>query len=157
MQVPTLHRLSIHGFVIGSLHETCGGKPCVPRSGPNFTGTSKKNTHLEPMPKPIRLQLSRKKGYNLRELSLRTNGLEAVVITRASRWGNPVRVGSGITLEAAIKAHRSALLAGKLAYTPDDVRAQLRGKNLACWCPPGSPCHGDVLMEIANQPRKKLT
>lgn len=26
----------------------------------------------------------------------------------------------------------------------------LRGKNLACWCPPDSPCHADVLMEIAN-------
>lgn len=27
---------------------------------------------------------------------------------------------------------------------------ELRGKNLACWCPLGSPCHADVLLEIAN-------
>lgn len=27
----------------------------------------------------------------------------------------------------------------------------LRGKNLACWCPIGSPCHGDVLLELANR------
>ncbi|ULB10701.1 DUF4326 domain-containing protein [Cereibacter azotoformans] len=27
---------------------------------------------------------------------------------------------------------------------------QLRGRDLACWCPPGSPCHADVLLEIAN-------
>lgn len=26
----------------------------------------------------------------------------------------------------------------------------LRGKNLACWCPEGQPCHADVLLEVAN-------
>ena len=26
----------------------------------------------------------------------------------------------------------------------------LRGKNLACWCPLGAPCHADVLLELAN-------
>ena len=26
----------------------------------------------------------------------------------------------------------------------------LRGKNLACWCRPGTPCHADVLLELAN-------
>ena len=26
----------------------------------------------------------------------------------------------------------------------------LRGRDLACWCPDGSPCHADVLLEIAN-------
>jgi hypothetical protein len=28
----------------------------------------------------------------------------------------------------------------------------LRGKNLACWCPPDEPCHADVLLELANAP-----
>jgi hypothetical protein len=27
---------------------------------------------------------------------------------------------------------------------------ELRGKNLACWCPVGSPCHADVLLKLAN-------
>lgn len=27
---------------------------------------------------------------------------------------------------------------------------ELRGKNLACWCPLDSPCHADILLEIAN-------
>lgn len=27
---------------------------------------------------------------------------------------------------------------------------ELRGRDLACWCPPGSPCHADVLLELAN-------
>ena len=31
-------------------------------------------------------------------------------------------------------------------YLPD-----LRGKDLACWCPVGAPCHGDVLLELANR------
>jgi hypothetical protein len=26
----------------------------------------------------------------------------------------------------------------------------LRGRDLCCWCKPGTPCHADVLMEIAN-------
>jgi hypothetical protein len=27
----------------------------------------------------------------------------------------------------------------------------LRGKNLACWCPLDRPCHADVLLELANE------
>lgn len=27
----------------------------------------------------------------------------------------------------------------------------LRGHDLACWCKQGTPCHADVLLEIANQ------
>lgn len=27
---------------------------------------------------------------------------------------------------------------------------ELRGKNLACWCPLDQPCHADVLLEMAN-------
>jgi hypothetical protein len=28
---------------------------------------------------------------------------------------------------------------------------ELRGKDLACWCKEGSPCHADILLELANQ------
>ena len=35
----------------------------------------------------------------------------------------------------------------KLAY-----RLELRGKNLACFCPLDQPCHADVLLELANSP-----
>jgi hypothetical protein len=28
---------------------------------------------------------------------------------------------------------------------------EIRGKNLACWCAPGQPCHADVLLEMANR------
>lgn len=28
---------------------------------------------------------------------------------------------------------------------------ELRGKDLACWCGPGDPCHADVLLDRANR------
>lgn len=31
-----------------------------------------------------------------------------------------------------------------------DLR-DLRGRDLACWCPLSAPCHADVLLELANQ------
>ena len=34
--------------------------------------------------------------------------------------------------------------------TIDDIRAELRGKNLACFCALDQPCHADVLLELAN-------
>jgi hypothetical protein len=30
------------------------------------------------------------------------------------------------------------------------IRAELRGKDLACWCPLDQSCHADVLLEVAN-------
>ncbi len=34
--------------------------------------------------------------------------------------------------------------------TVDDIRRELAGHDLACWCAPGKPCHADVLLELAN-------
>jgi hypothetical protein len=53
------------------------------------------------------------------------------------------------------RAHAVELLRAWLAYEwgPEDykmARRELSGKDLACWCPLDSPCHGDVLLEIAN-------
>ncbi len=47
---------------------------------------------------------------------------------------------------------RRALLTadGSLPFTTEQVRRELRSKNLACWCPLDQPCHADVLLEIAN-------
>lgn len=39
-----------------------------------------------------------------------------------------------------------------LKATVDTIRAELRGHDLACWCPLDQPCHADVLLEIANGP-----
>ena len=41
------------------------------------------------MTKPIRIRLSRKKGFDLQAVSRAANGLPAVNVARPSRWGNP--------------------------------------------------------------------
>lgn len=32
-----------------------------------------------------------------------------------------------------------------------ELRGELRGRDLACWCPLDQPCHADILLELANQ------
>jgi hypothetical protein len=32
-----------------------------------------------------------------------------------------------------------------------EIRRDLRGRDLACWCPLDQPRHADVLLEIANR------
>lgn len=46
------------------------------------------------MTKPVRLQLSRKKGFNLQRHSLAANGLPAINVARPNRWGNHWKIGS---------------------------------------------------------------
>jgi hypothetical protein len=99
---------------------------------------------------PQRLRLSRAKGFSLQYLSERTNGRPAVSVVRPGRWGNPFPITAGQPAEAAVTAFRKALLGRALDFDADEVRARLKGKNLACWCAPGAPCHADVLLEIAN-------
>lgn len=99
---------------------------------------------------PKRVRLSRKKGYRKPE--------GAVVVGRASRWGNPYKVGQAhylawdtdgvFTPESAVRCYREML-----ANSPDfvaEIREKLAGRDLACWCPLDQPCHGDVLLELAN-------
>jgi hypothetical protein len=118
---------------------------------------------------PVRLQLSRRKGFNLQALSLGTNGLPAVTVARPTKWGNPwsiIQHGSGWWFVdgpgapvgglrcgnqegaqlVAVKAFR-VLFEGK-----PEALIKLRAKNLACWCKPGAPCHADVLLDLANRP-----
>lgn len=35
-------------------------------------------------------------------------------------------------------------------WDPALIRQELAGKDLACWCKPGTPCHADVLLQLAN-------
>jgi len=79
---------------------------------------------------------------------------KAVKVDRTTRWGNPVKIGDpwcGIPIETrqeAVSAFRS-LIAQNPTYRAE-VAYELAGRDLACWCPPGEPCHADVLLEIAN-------
>lgn len=104
---------------------------------------------------PVRLQRSRRSGARLRS----PNGLEVVCISRPSPWGNPFAIelgGKTQTEKQLVRAQaaaqfRTALENGRLPFSVADVQRELRGKNVACWCPLDGPCHGDVLLEWANR------
>lgn len=36
-------------------------------------------------------------------------------------------------------------------YMAEEIKRELRGKDLMCFCPLDQACHVDVLLEIANQ------
>lgn len=114
--------------------------------------------------KPIeRIQLRRTKGWRKPD--------NTVVVSRPSRWGNPLVVGEEANHEswcyfglgrtvfgfdtkveavaACVHAYAGLWLAPRV-YFPDLDLAELAGKNLACWCPLDQPCHADVLLALAN-------
>lgn len=72
---------------------------------------------------------------------------EGVYIGRPSRFGNPFVIGRDGTREEVIAKYRAWIMT-----QPDLLAAlpELRGQDLLCWCAP-KPCHGDVLLELANQ------
>lgn len=37
-----------------------------------------------------------------------------------------------------------------------EIRRELAGRDLACWCPETYPCHGDVLVSVANCPEGQV-
>jgi hypothetical protein len=96
---------------------------------------------------PHRVQLSRRKG------SRKPAG--AVVVARPTRWGNPHdwRV---LGAAEAVRRYRADLEAGRLRISTADVRRELAGRDLCCWCKPGAPCHADVLLEVANNSAQQL-
>lgn len=83
-----------------------------------------------------------------------------VNVARPNRWGNPYYVAKFpeegnphdeyhcVTREEAVRNFREELYGNPLTLAL--VRTELRGKNLACWCPLDQPCHADVLLEAAN-------
>lgn len=96
----------------------------------------------------------------------------AVYVGRPTRWGNPFRAvlegewwyvkdGEGNYWDAAHRGKDSAVrvcvrlyrawIEGKIGIEYVDL-AQLKGKNLACFCKEDEPCHADVLLELANKP-----
>jgi hypothetical protein len=128
---------------------------------------------------PLRIQLHRTKGWRL--------PANTVKVDRTTRWGNFYRVGDPMDAgmirrwghrlrdfanrdhccsDAAEAVRRfNGVLSFDEAIWPT-LRAELRGKNLACWCklcdshqrgkPLGehcdacAPCHSDPLGSVAN-------
>ena len=96
---------------------------------------------------PLRLQLSRRRGFDLQRCSRETNGLGARSVARPTKWANPFPVASH-GREAAIALYRRYL--AQALRRGDLNPAELRGLNLACWCKPGEACHADILLALAN-------
>lgn len=115
------------------------------------------------MTNPIRLQLSRRKGFDLQAISMATNGLEAIGVARPGRWHNIFVVTNEHPPGTSIKGKYVAAGNAQQAVVSfremfeenpevvDNAIAELRGKNLACWCQPGALCHADILLEICNR------
>lgn len=95
---------------------------------------------------PRRVQLSRRKGWRMPE--------NTVKVDRSTDFGNPYQAGeegSG-KRDYLVTLFRQWLdREGQGSEIAERARQELRGKNLACWCPLDGPCHADVLLEIANR------
>lgn len=93
---------------------------------------------------PKRIQLSRQKGWRKPE--------GAVVVTRATKWGNPFIIGDGLSRDEAVFLYEEWMHGrgvDPLVERPDPT--ELRGKDLACWCGLNQCCHADVLLRLANR------
>jgi hypothetical protein len=89
---------------------------------------------------------------------------DTVIVTRPFRWGNPFVVRDDLvpgtkipgrwrpytvvpTPQDAVERFREYMASPERQA---EAKRDLRGKNVACSCELGQPCHGDVLLAIAN-------
>ena len=96
------------------------------------------------MAAPIRVHREWQEGWQMPE--------NTVYVGRGSKWGNPFQGGPSKDEREYVK--RLFVTLTERADKQDfirQIRSELRGKNLACWCPLDHPCHADVLLEIANE------
>lgn len=124
---------------------------------------------------PERVQRQRAKGWRMPENTVYV-GRSRGEFSGARTFANPFRVGGYFKIGSGkdggfawLEAHPDYADASftmvetqeqavemfreyrrRYPYKKDDL-AQIRGKNLACWCKPGTPCHADVLLELANR------
>jgi Domain of unknown function (DUF4326) len=97
---------------------------------------------------PIGVQRQRTKGWRMPP--------NTVSVCRPRLWGNPHKVGLDNCGDAqtAVMRFQQDLLDLTLKDgngTPLLRRIkELRGKNLACFCKIGTPCHRDILLLYAN-------
>jgi hypothetical protein len=108
--------------------------------------------------KPIRVQRKRTKGWRMPP--------NTVYVGRQTMWGNmlgkmyPNRNQDAKNAFAALLEECSKEAASSICFSQTQLRQgkkitrnieQLRGKNLACFCPLDEPCHADILLELANR------
>ncbi len=119
-----------------------------------------------------RVQRKRTKGFKLPE--------NTKCVNRGTKWGNPIKLdGDMIYIDASYRRtildpwvyvcqgdiytvinlycglwDGSRIINADFRHWNKKFQklnlSELKGKNLACFCPEGSPCHGDVLLKLAN-------
>lgn len=88
---------------------------------------------------PQRIQRQRTKGWRM--------PAGAVYVGRPGKFGNPLP----LPFEQAMYRRWLVLGSDRANRVLASIN-ELRGKDLACWCKPGAPCHADVLLELSNLP-----
>lgn len=114
----------------------------VPREAP---GEEKESSIM-----PKRIQRKRTKGWKMPD--------GAVYVGRPTIFGNPFIVSADRSAASATNLFRQ-WLDGSKGTGGGGLRRmnvllrldELRGKDLACFCPLDQPCHADVLLELANR------
>lgn len=78
-----------------------------------------------------------------------STNVDAVYIGRPSEFGNPFPISKTASRLDVLERY------GRWVHQQPDllnkIRSELRDKDLVCFCAP-LPCHGDVLLRIANVP-----
>lgn len=101
---------------------------------------------------PKRIQRKRSKGWKMPD--------GAVYVGRPTKFANPFKVGVDCPGAFDAKRQFERWIEGANGTGGGGLRriallssiSQLRGKDLACWCPLWQACHADVLLKIANDP-----
>ena len=139
-------RLELTGQEHGDLPEVSASKASalasskvMPHSKPPSGCDGPSNTQTP----PIRIQRKRTKGWKMPP--------NTIYVGRGSKWGNPFVVGRSFPIPTdplePVGGRKTPYIAdAKLAvmlfriFLPSELRIaarhELRGKNLACWCPP---------------------
>jgi len=96
--------------------------------------------------KPQRIQRKRTKGFKLPE--------NTIYVGRPTKWGNPFKGKDAVEkyknfITTILKIYKATGKNVAMGYSLDiEGLKELRGKNLACWCPLDKECHADVLLEL---------
>lgn len=121
---------------------------------------------------PKRIQRKRTRGWKMPP--------NTVYVGRPSKWGNPFKVDktfykefiltqspiNNVSIEFQFRVfhtkkeaiERSLNLYKKYLrklfkndFWKMGMHVELKGKNLACFCKEGEPCHADILLKLANE------
>ncbi|MGD9766792.1 MAG: DUF4326 domain-containing protein [Pseudolabrys sp.] len=114
----------------------------VNTSAPVFTGP------------PQRIVFRETRDFNLQVTSRLINGRPAFKICGATTFANPYTRGD-VGRAEAVALYRDMLRDRedrRAVWIMTNLRS-VAGYNLACVCPDGCPCHGDVLLKLANPPQ----